>query len=360
MIPTDYLKPCLAALRELTENYGSTVVLCTATQPALGDLMPETVHVREIAPDPPRLYEAFRRVEVTQVGPMDDNALASELGRYHQALCIVNSRSHARELYKLVADREGVFHLSACMCPKHRSEELDKIRCALKEDNECLVISTQLVEAGVDLDFPVVFRAAAGLDSIAQAAGRCNREGKLAMGHVYVFEPVGHKLLGWFQRTASVTHMVLRNTDDPLGLQAVESYFRTLYDIEGDGLDKERIMNSVEGERKTLSFPFAEIASKFRIIDSDTVPIVIPWDDKACDLIEKATYLPSYRLFRQLQSYVVQVYPNQFAELQQSGKIHTLGGDKGAIHVLIDDSCYTEVGLEVSKDLDATGEVWFV
>lgn len=360
MLPTDYLTPCLAALRELTENYGSTVVLCTATQPALGDLMPETVHIREIAPDPPRLYEAFRRVNVVQLGPMDDNALASELKKHCQALCIVNSRSHARGLYKLVADKEGVFHLSACMCPKHRSEELDKIRCALKEGSECLVVSTQLVEAGVDLDFPVVFRAAAGLDSIAQAAGRCNREGKLTMGHVYVFEPVGHKLLGWFQRTASVTRMVLRNADDPLGLQTVESYFRRLYDIEGDRLDKECIMNAVEEERKTLSFPFADIAGKFRIIDSNTVSIVIPWDDEARDLIEQATYWPSYRLFRQLQSYIVQVYPNQFAQLEQSGKIHTLGGDKGVIHVLADDSCYTEVGLEISKDLDAVGAAWFV
>ncbi len=208
-------------------------------------------------------------------------------------------------------------------------QELDKIRHALKEGSECLVVSTQLVEAGVDLDFPVVFRAAAGLDSIAQAAGRCNREGKLTMGHVYVFEPVGHKLLGWFQRTASVTRMVLRNADDPLGLQTVESYFRRLYDIEGDRLDKECIMNAVEEERKTLSFPFADIAGKFRIIDSNTVSIVIPWDDEARDLIEQATYWPSYRLFRQLQSYIVQVYPNQFAQLEQSGKIHTLGGDKG-------------------------------
>ena len=360
MLPTDYLKPCLAALRELTENYGATIVLCTATQPTFAELMPETVRVREIAPDPQHLYEAFRRVEVTQIGPMDDNALASELREYPQVLCIVNSRSHARDLYKLIADREGAFHLSACMCPRHRSEELDKIRQNLKKGAQCLVISTQLVEAGVDLDFPVVFRASAGLDSIAQAAGRCNREGKLTIGHVYVFQPVDHKLLGWFQRTASVTNMVLRKTDDPLNLQAIESYFHRLYDIESDRLDKEHIMTAVQEERKKLSFPFADIASKFRIIDSNTVPIVIPWDDEARDLIEKATRWPSYRLFRQLQSYVVQVYPNQFAQLERCGKIRTLGGEKGAIHVLADDSCYTEVGIEITEALDAIGGAWFV
>jgi CRISPR-associated endonuclease/helicase Cas3 len=361
MLPTDYLKPCLAAIRELTENYGSTVVLCTATQPALGGVMPETIQIREIAPDPPRLYEAFRRVTVTQLGPVDDDTLISELKKHRQVLCIVNSKSHARQLYRLIEDRPGAFHLSAYMCPKHRREVLENIRYALRMGNECIVVSTQLVEAGVDLDFPVVFRAVAGLDSIAQAAGRCNREGKLPMGYVYVFEPVGHKLLGWFQRTASVTGMVLRNTtDDPLGLQTVKRYFHRLYDIERDKLDKEGIMDAVEEERKALSFPFADIAARFRIIDSNTVSVVIPWDEKARDLIEEAAYRPSCRLFRQLQSYVVQIYPNEFVHLEQSGKIRTIGGDKGAVHFLADDSCYTDVGLEVPKAVEALGEVWFV
>ncbi len=360
MLPTKYLTPCLAAIRELTENYGSTVVLCTATQPALGDLMPETVRIREIAPDPPRLYEAFRRVEVTQLGQMDDDEIASELRQRPQALCIVNSRSHARELYRLISDQEGAFHLSASMCPRHRSEELDTIRNTLKEGAPCRVISTQLVEAGVDLDFPVVFRASAGLDSIAQAAGRCNREGKLARGDLFIFQPVGRRLMGWFQRTATVADMVLRHTDDPLGLEAVESYFRRLYDIEGDGLDKERIMEAVGEEWKQLSFPFAEIADRFRVIDADTVPIVIPWDDEAEDLIDKVAYWPSYGLFRKLQPYVVQVYPNQFAQLERCGKVRTLGGDKGAIHVLTDESCYTEVGLEITEDLDVAGGAWYV
>ncbi|MDD4337174.1 MAG: CRISPR-associated helicase Cas3' [Firmicutes bacterium] len=360
MLPTNYLMPCLAALRELTDNYGSTVVLCTATQPALGDLMPESVHVREIAPDPPGLYEAFRRVQVTQLGPMDDDDLAFELSQCEQALCIVNSRAHARELYNLISDQKGAYHLSACMCPRHRSEKLDAIRRALKDGAPCRVVSTQLVEAGVDLDFPVVFRASAGLDSIAQAAGRCNREGKLTKGDLFVFQPVGHRLLGWFQRTATVADMVLRHADDPLGLEAVESYFQRLYDIEGDGLDKERIMETVGEEWKRLSFPFAQIADEFRVIDSNTVSIVIPWDDDVQELIDRAAYAPSYRLFRKLQQYVVQVYPNQFAQLERCGKVRTLGGDKGAIHVLNDKSCYTEVGLEMTEDLDVAGGAWFV
>lgn len=360
MLPTKYLKPCLAALRELIENYGSTVILCTATQPSLEDFFPKTIHIREIAPDPPRLYEAFRRVEVTQLGLMNDDDLANELKKYSQALCIVNSRSHARELYKLISDHKGTFHLSACMCPRHRSNMLSTIRSDLKNGGQCRVISTQLVEAGVDLDFPVVFRASAGLDSIAQAAGRCNREGQLDRGHLYLFKPAERRLLGWFQRTAAITDMVLRTTNDPLGLDAISSYFNLLFDVEGDGLDKERILATMEEEKGRLSFPFATLADKFRIIDSNTISIVIPFDEEAKDLIERIAIWPTYQLLRRLQPYVVQIYPNQFAQLERQGKVHTIGGDNGAVHVLNDPSCYTEVGLEVTDDLDITGGAWFV
>jgi CRISPR-associated endonuclease/helicase Cas3 len=188
-LPLPLLRPCVAALDELARNYGASIVLCTATQPALLETDDEDEsfkgglrNVREIAPEPKRLYQTFKRVRVAQLGGLNDDALAARLRDHEQALCIVNTRAHARELYERIKGEDGCYHLSALMCPKHRSARLDTIRAALQAEQRCIVVSTSLVEAGVDVDFPVVYRAEAGLDSIAQAAGRCNREGRLSQG----------------------------------------------------------------------------------------------------------------------------------------------------------------------------------
>ncbi len=195
-LPLPLLRPCVAALDELARNYGTSVVLCTATQPALIETDDEATsfeggfrNVREIAPEPKRLYQTFKRVTVEQLGDLDDAALATRLRTHERVLCIVNTRAHARELYERIKGEDGCYHLSALMCPKHRSARLDTIRGALKARQRCIVVSTSLVEAGVDVDFPVVYRAEAGIDSIAQAAGRCNREGRLERGEVFVFRP---------------------------------------------------------------------------------------------------------------------------------------------------------------------------
>ena len=182
MLPTGYLLPCLAALSELVRNYGATVVICTATQPKLGDLLDEKVRPREIMQSPDQLYETFKRVKVTNLGPLNDAELSARLKDHRQVLCIVNTRNHAKKLYDAIKDAENVencYHLSARMCPVHRRKKIAEIKTRLNEGKDCRVISTQLIEAGVDIDFPVVYRVATGIDSIAQAAGRCNREGKL-------------------------------------------------------------------------------------------------------------------------------------------------------------------------------------
>lgn len=355
MLPTNLLKPCLAALWELVVNYGATVVLCTATQPALRGLLPAELRPREIAPDPARLFTVFRRVTVERLGALEDSAVASELARHRQVLCIVNTRTHARELYNLIRGEEGAVHLSARMCPRHRAEVLTGVRQALRECAPCRVVATQLIEAGVDVDFPVVLRAAAGLDSVAQAAGRCNREGRLKSGQVYLFEPVGHPLRGWFQRTAAVAGMVLRSVDDPLAPQAIESYFEQLYGIEGEGLDRDGIMRSIAEEGARLHFPFATVGQRFRLIENDLMPIVIPWDDKARELLQAAHFAPSYRLLRQLQPYVVQVYPHEFSDLERIGAVRMEGG---IIPVLTDTTLYSkEVGLQPATGSDGAEEL---
>lgn len=179
-IPTEYMEPCLAALRELVEHYGCTIVLCTATQPALDDkssLRMALPKIEEIVDDSKHLYEALQRTTVSFVGKLTDDELAVRLEEENQVLSIVSTKPQARALFELLQGHDGVFHLSTNMYPQHRRRVLDEIRTRLKQNKTCRVISTSLVEAGVDLDFPVVYRAMAGLDSIAQAAGRCNREG---------------------------------------------------------------------------------------------------------------------------------------------------------------------------------------
>ena len=359
MIPTDLLKPSLAALWELVGNYGSTVVLCTATQPALQGLVPPDMPAKEIAPDPARLFEVLRRVAVSQLGAVEDGKLAEEISRQHQALCIVNTRSHARDLHDLLQGKEEVIHLSGRMCPRHRAKVLAEVRRRLRDGAPCLVVSTQLIEAGVDVDFPVVFRAATGLDSLAQAAGRCNREGRLECGRVFLFDPIGHPLRGWFERTATAANMTLRGGADPLSPKSMEQYFATLYDLEGGGLDKMGIMGRIAEGGSKVQFQFAELAQTFRMIEEDMMSVVVPWDEEAFQYVRHARSSQTpYGLLRKVQPYVVQIPPWEFLDLQKNHQMEVLEINGGTMAVLADLSCYSdEVGLQPSARDGHAGEV---
>ncbi len=180
MLPTCHLQPCVGAIAELVRHFGATAVLCTATQPVLGDLFKQFGYVEnipELCPGTQALYEKFRRVSFRDAGELSNEMLAEELENSRQVLCIVNSRRAAQEIYDMLP-KEGAYHLSTLMYPAHRQRVLNEIRQRLKEDAVCRVLSTSLIEAGVDVDFPTVYREMAGLDSILQAAGRCNREGR--------------------------------------------------------------------------------------------------------------------------------------------------------------------------------------
>ena len=346
MIPTGYLRPSLAALVELVQNYGATIVICTATQPALENLFPVEIKPMELAPEPTKLYETFRRVRVIPLGKLDDGELTGKIKDLRQVLCVVNTRKHARELFLKIKDFPGAYHLSALMCPTHRFVILREIREKLAAGKPCRVISTQLIEAGVDIDFPVVYRAAAGLDSIAQAAGRCNREGKRKQGYVYVFWPAEAGLpRGWFSRTATLGSMVLRGKQDPLSLQAVNEYFNLLYDVEGENLDRKGIMDMLEERKHELAFPFRKIASQFRIIESPTEALIIPWDDRCQNLLERAQHTPYLGgLARKFQPYVIQLYPEEFTQLVRAGVVASIGG---VFYYLADASLYdSRLGLQ--------------
>jgi CRISPR-associated helicase Cas3/CRISPR-associated endonuclease Cas3-HD len=328
MLPTGYLLPCLAALSELVRNYGATVVICTATQPKLGDLLDESLRPREIMRSPGDLYETFRRVQVTNLGRLSDVELSGRLKEHPQVLCIVNTRNHARELFNAIKNSGNCFHLSARMCPVHRRKKIAEIKNLLKEGKDCRVISTQLIEAGVDIDFPVVYRTMTGIDSIAQAAGRCNREGRLPAGEVFIFKSTESygKATSWQNLVAEVGEMALEGSDDPLSLLTVADYFKRLYHYKEDGgLDEKNILPALEERSQELAFPFEDIADAFRLIENGTRDIIIPYDKNAREKIAgfRTAEFPG-KYVRDLQGYTVSIYPNEFSEMERMNTVETI------------------------------------
>ncbi len=330
MLPRKYLLPCLAVIRELAAHYGASVVLCTATQPAVREreeFSQGFKEMHEIMPDPTKLHERLRRVVVEDLGSLDDEALAGRLTEHHQALCVVNTRAHARALYERLRDREGMYHLSTTMTAVHRSRSIEAIRAALKAKRPCLVVSTSLVEAGVDLDFPVVYRAAAGADSVAQAAGRCDREGLLTQaagapaGRVFVFTPAAGLPKGDFSITADKAAEVRRmGYDDPLSPAAIEHYFRLLFWTAGTALDDENILGKLAEAGKSGSFPFREVADAMNFIEDWRKPVIVAHDEEAKKLVKELTYSPTPgRILRRLQRYMVPVHPKDWGALLDSG-----------------------------------------
>ena len=285
-LPAPLLRPCLRALDELVKNYGASVVFCTATLPDFNGLLKKSdssAAVREIMPDPTKLHDRLARVRVIPPGPdfstsesFTPETLASALAKSESVLCVVNRRMQARETFESLcglAHPDECFHLSTWMHPNHRTKVLDKIRARLKDGLPCRVVSTSLVEAGVDLDFPAVWRATSGLDSIAQAAGRCNREGKMEKGEVVVFEMSDDFADGAAQRRRECGRAAM-GREDPFSPESVREYFRTVF--ADDELDRESILQKISRAGRRMTFPFREIESDFRMIDGDAAPVLIP------------------------------------------------------------------------------------
>jgi CRISPR-associated endonuclease/helicase Cas3 len=359
-IPTEYLEPCLAALRELVEHYGCSVILCTATQPALDDT--STLHmalpnIEEIIDNPSKLFEDLRRVEVSFIGQIGDIELAKRLEEERQILCVVSTKPQAKALFERLSKQDGLFHLSTNMYPQHRRRVLATIRQRLKEGRSCRVVSTTLVEAGVDLDFPVVYRAMAGLDSIAQAAGRCNREGKMKngqLGKVFVFESEKPVRMPWIKRCISRAEETLRNLPDadPLGLAAMRRYFELLYDVQR--LDKKEIMTSLLNPKlgKELYFPFKEAAQAFRFIEEENIGVVVAIEPEAKELVQELRYTEFPRTtLRRLQQYSVVLRMREFVALNAAGALEMIHEE---FPVLCNEAAYRDdVGLSVE-----CGDVW--
>ena len=214
--------PCTMAIAELVTNYRCTAVLCSATQPALSRFLAQ-LESRELYGQAREAFPVFKRAALKFVGELDDDTFAQRLNAERQVLCVVSTRKQAQNVFEKIKG-EGAYHLSTFMVPAHRRAVLTEIRQRLKDEMSCRVVSTSLIEAGVDVDFPVVYRAEAGLDSLIQAAGRCNREGKHPISPLYVFKPeVQYSLPAMLERPIGVMRSIARCFDDAMSLDAIEA-----------------------------------------------------------------------------------------------------------------------------------------
>jgi CRISPR-associated endonuclease/helicase Cas3 len=336
-LPRSLLAPCVRVIDELAHNYGCTIVLCTATQPALDQRNFPKDHPmglplagRELAPDPPRLAAALRRTTIRQTGAMDNSQLVDALGANPQGLIIVNSRKHALELFRAAGEAglEGLVHLTTRQYPAHRREILAAIKERLREKQPCRVIATSLVEAGVDVDFPLVWRAEAGLDQIAQTAGRCNREGRrpAEASIVTIFSapdyPPPAEIKGL---TGDMARMVAKH-DDLLSPAAIEDFFGEVYWRLGDALDRKQILSRFQMDRTGTNFSYRSVAEDFRMVESGMAPVIVARDADAERAVRELSIpaIPSGAIARKLQIYTVQVPPNARKLLLANGHVRFL------------------------------------
>jgi CRISPR-associated endonuclease/helicase Cas3 len=329
MIPVSHLLPCIAIIKELVLHYHCTIVLATATQPSLNayfEDLPQTKQITEIAHDPSGLYEFFRRVSFeSREEPIDEAVLAAELDTHDQVLCVVNTRKRAQSLCERL--QGDVFHLSTTMYPKHRSRVLDEIRRRLSSGERCRVVSTSLIEAGVDVDFPALYREKSGLDSIIQAAGRCNREGRQSReeSKVVIFT-FGDEPPQFISLNTAAFEYAASRYEDIASLEAIEAYFEKLrYYIGREGLDKKATIGQFDNGYKTFSWPFKTAASEFKLIEDDSRSIIIPVAEEAKSLISRLRSGERSRaLFRKLQQYSVSLYSNDMRRLEDYRAVEKL------------------------------------
>ncbi|MDW7771616.1 MAG: CRISPR-associated helicase Cas3' [Desulfobulbaceae bacterium] len=322
-IPVDKLSPCLEVLKELSANYGVTSVLCTATQPAIefSEQFPTGLKIdQEIIKDVPTLFTALKRTKEIHIGTYSEQEIAEKLMQLGQVLCIVNTRQQALDIFNGLPGSAENIHLSALMHPDHRTEKLEEIRRRLKPENNlpCRVVSTQLIEAGVDVDFPSVFRAVAGIDSIAQAAGRCNRNGLSATPcRVSVFDFPEDGGCSSFRLAAQSAEKLFEPFEGRLTEpECVREFFADYFWKNEQRMDSDRVVE-ICMYAQSGDIQFRDIA-KFQMINSPTVPIIIALDEKSLALVSTLEHAEHKGgILRKLQKYTVQIYPYQLAEIRE-------------------------------------------
>lgn len=344
MLPPEFLKPILYVLKSLVDDFGVSVLFSTATQPVLTGTIGgfgknafkgiDTERVREIVPDFECLTNELKRVDVQMPKNIQESKewseLAEELLQFEQVLCIVNTRKDCRTLHSLMP--ENTIHLSRMMCSAHIMDVITEIKETLKRGQPIRVISTQLIEAGVDIDFPVVYRAMAGLDSIAQSAGRCNREGKLnkdgKLGLTKVFCPPQNTPPGLMRKGSdTLKDMIGMNSrSDYINPDSFKTYFDLFYS-KIQNFDKPDISYLLCQDAPKMKFQFATAARDFKLIDDrGSETILIEYKDGA-DLIQLFKRKgPESWLMRKLQRYSVSVNARDFEKIRAAGLIEQIHG----------------------------------
>ena len=319
-IPVEKMKPCLEVIKELSTNYGATLMLCTATQPAIGftdQFQSGLKNVVEIVQDVPNLFFSLKRTAEHFVGELDDKAVAERLSDLDQVLCIVNTRQQALDIFNALQNSDANIHLSTLMYPAHRTDKLNEIRQRLKDGTPCRVISTQLIEAGVDIDFPCVYREEAGIDNIAQAAGRCNRNGlSTAPCNVFVFRYPEELDCAFFRQAAqSAAKLFKRFSGNLTSPECVREYFSDYFWKNQRRMDSDRIVEQCR-TAQSGNVQFKDIA-EFEMIHTATIPIVIALQDDAQELIRLLAFTEHKgSILRRIQQYTVQIYSHQFTEIR--------------------------------------------
>lgn len=360
MLPTPVMRPCLYVVSQLVKNYKCSAVFCTATQPSLERILMEdnmlgARQITELCPEPKQMYEAFRRVTYKNAGTLPFESISDRLSEVRQVLCIVNKKQSARELFEMLPE-DGRFHLSTLMTPHDRRKTLETIRKRLESGEVCRVVSTSLVEAGVDVDFPTVYRELNGIDSIIQAGGRCNREGKRPINDstVYFFLPQGINQPKYLAQNACAAERVIRDHDDISSPEAVKAYFDfLLYSLKGEMLDEKGILKMISENPMN----FRSIEAVFRMIDDENHTVIIPCEENEKILDDVRRNGICRNTLRRLGFYSVNLPKYSFDNLRNAGCLEKLPSGSNAA-ILTDLNRYSsQCGLCIDKT-DMQALIW--
>ncbi len=350
-LPVRVLRPCLYAVSQLVKHFGCTAVLCTATQPELNRIFAEPLFypggaIRELCPGDKRTDDVFRRVRYEDIGPTDDDALTEALDREPQSLCIVNTIRHAQKLFERSAGGDGCFCLTTRLTPRSRKSRLDEIRRRLRDGLPCRVVSTSLIEAGVDVDFPAVYRELSGLDSMIQAGGRCNRENRRPAEEsvVRIFES-GESVPPFLRKNIEAAKRALRTCPDISSPEAVSAYFDfLLYQLkDASSLDEADILGRIP-----QGMPFAGIAEDFRIIDSGDCSVAVPCPENNGLLGALRHTGPTRGLLRMLGPDTVSLRRRDYQAMLDAGHLEPIGEN---LSILADPDLYdADTGLKNAEE----------
>lgn len=346
MLPLECLQPCLRAVGFITKYLNSTAVFLSATMPDYSEMFKRFASVNnsmDLISDKSD-FICFKKCRYLYMGKTDIESVVEKTGGYNSSLIIVNSRKSARETYRLITGKK--YHLSTYMTPYDRSAVIEKIRSDLSRGEKITVVSTSLVEAGVDLDFQAVFRELAGLDSILQSGGRCNREGKIECGDVYIFE-TDNKLHDDLKVRSGIVKDMLERRSDITSEEYIKEYYKRLFDYSDELIERNTIANDVNG---LDNIPFRTYAVGFKFIQDETISVVIDNCKETSELLSQLEY-GGKNIRRRLQKYSVSLkIKGEFEKAFSLGLISDTGN---GVFVLADNNYYdTEIGLDLERQPD--------